>query len=190
LVIRACRQGFVCQHKCVWNHVETPALKPGLLIWNSRAGSLGAITSRFSGRAAASTPSRCREVSDRRMPHGRPGFCRRAVRTRLAAGGRWIRTIGPCREEAGLYCGDELGDRRGQPKKFCGVPMVRIHLPPAASLVQTGLPPILPRKNARVDSRAGAAANARSRLAARRRSRTGSSIWRISSSHGMGGFKH
>jgi hypothetical protein len=29
-----------------------------------------------------------------------------------------------------------------------------------------------------------------SRLAARRRSRTGSSIWRISSSHGMGGFKH
>ena len=93
MVIRACRQGFVCQHKCVWNHVETPALKPGLLIWNSRAGSLGAITSRFSGRAAASTPSRCREVSDRRMPHGRPGFCRRAVRTRLAAGGKWIRTL-------------------------------------------------------------------------------------------------
>jgi hypothetical protein len=27
-------------------------------------------------------------------------------------------------------------------------------------------------------------------LAARRRSRTGSSIWCISSSHGMGGFKH
>jgi hypothetical protein len=27
------------------------------------------------------------------------------VRRRLAAGGRWIRTIGPCREGAGLYCG-------------------------------------------------------------------------------------
>ena len=118
MVIRACRQGFVCQHKCVWNHVETPALKPGLLIWNSRAGSLGAITSRFSGRAAASTPSRCREVSDRRMPHGRPGFRRRAVRRRLAAGGRWIRTIGPCREGAGLYCGDELGGSTGAAKKI------------------------------------------------------------------------
>jgi len=29
-----CRQGFVYQHQCVWDHVETPALR--LLIWNSR----------------------------------------------------------------------------------------------------------------------------------------------------------
>jgi hypothetical protein len=27
------------------------------------------------------------------------------VRNGLAAGGRWTRTIGPCRERAGLYCG-------------------------------------------------------------------------------------
>ena len=52
------------------------------------------------------------------MPHGRPGFRRRAVRTRLAAGGRWIRTIGPCREGAGLYCGDELGGSTGAAKKI------------------------------------------------------------------------
>ena len=38
----------------------------------------------------------------------------------------------------------------------------------------------MPCKNARVDSRAEAAANSRSRLAARRRRRNGSSIWRIS----------
>jgi hypothetical protein len=38
----------------------------------------------------------------------------------------------------------------------------------------------MPCKNARVDSRAEAAANSRLRLAARRRRRDGSSIWRIS----------
>ena len=31
--------------------------------------------------------------------------------------------------------GDLRGDRDGRPKKFDGVPMVRIHLPPAASLL-------------------------------------------------------
>src|SRR5580658_10188724 len=30
--------------------------------------------------------------------------------------------------------GELQGDRRGPPKKFCGVPMVRIHSPPADSL--------------------------------------------------------
>jgi hypothetical protein len=59
------------------------------------------------------------------------------VRTRLAAGGRWIRTIGPWREGAGFCCGRRIaGDRTGAAQKGChfyGVPMVRIHLPPADS---------------------------------------------------------
>jgi hypothetical protein len=145
LVIRACRQGFVCQHKCVWNHVETPALKPGLLIWNSRAGSLGAITSRFSGRAAASTPSRCREVSDRRMPHGRPGFRRRAVRTRLAGGAKRIRTTGPpqkaksFRDHADSLPPLLLPENHRETSREG--PVVRIRFAPAASQVRTGLPP-------------------------------------------------
>ena len=41
------------------------------------------------------------------------------VRSRLAAGGRWIRTIDR-REEAGLYCGGELGGIDREAKKFCG----------------------------------------------------------------------
>jgi hypothetical protein len=39
---------------------------------------------------------------------------------RLAGGGRSIRTIGPCREGAGLYCGGELGDRRGSQENSAG----------------------------------------------------------------------
>jgi hypothetical protein len=37
-----------------------------------------------------------------RTPRGRPGRGSQ-VHTGLSAGGRWIRTIGPCREGAGLY---------------------------------------------------------------------------------------
>jgi hypothetical protein len=133
------------------------------MIWNSRAGGLGAITSRFSGRAAASTPSRCREVSDRRMPHGRPGFRRRAVRTRLAAGGRWIRTSGsachargPKAVIVGFGCMPPSLDylrlpsvdiSEGGPKRNfrnrsliprgTAQPEVRIPLPPAASQLRT-----------------------------------------------------
>src|SRR5690349_24285432 len=34
---------------------------------------------------------------------------------------RWIRTIGPCRERAALYCGGELrGDRWGSQKNLAG----------------------------------------------------------------------
>jgi hypothetical protein len=58
------------------------------------------------------------------------------VRTRLAAGGRWIRTIGPWHETAGFCCGRRIaGTERGQPKRVVSyaVPMVRIHLPPAES---------------------------------------------------------
>jgi hypothetical protein len=40
------------------------------------------------------------------------------VRSGLSAGGRWIRTIGPCREGAGLYCGGELGGLTGQAKNI------------------------------------------------------------------------
>jgi hypothetical protein len=37
----------------------------------------------------------------------------------------------------------ELEGSTGQPKKFCGVPMIRIHLPPAESRVRTRLGPQL-----------------------------------------------
>jgi hypothetical protein len=52
------------------------------------------------------------------------------------AKGKSSRTIGPYREEASSVAEDELqGIERGSPLKVvssAGVPMVRIHLPPAA----------------------------------------------------------
>ena len=59
---------------------------------------------------------------------------------RLFAGGRRIRTFGSWHERAGFCCGRRItGTERGQPKKVVSytVPMVRIHLPPAASPVRT-----------------------------------------------------
>src|ERR1700731_2963804 len=45
----------------------------------------------------------------------------------------------PVAREVGLYCGKvNWGDRRGS-QKFCGIPMVRIHLPPAESQSLAGL---------------------------------------------------
>jgi hypothetical protein len=61
------------------------------------------------------------------------------VRSCLAGGGRWIRTIGPRRERTGLCCGIRTGGiETGAAHKelfLCGVPTVRIHLPPAESRV-------------------------------------------------------
>src|SRR3984893_7533172 len=77
------------------------------------------------------------------------------VRTGLFAGGRWIRTIGPCREEVGFRCGRRIaGMEGGQPTERCffyGVPMVRIYLPPAASQRRTPKSAPLRRSSARVD---------------------------------------
>src|SRR5689334_9723982 len=46
---------------------------------------------------------------------------------------------GPCRETPGILRKVNSGDRRGA--KIAGVPMVRIHLPPAASPIRTSLTP-------------------------------------------------
>jgi hypothetical protein len=49
-----------------------------------------------------------------------PRLRRRLVRSRLFAGGRRIRTIGPCREGTGLCCGIRTGGiETGQPTKSC-----------------------------------------------------------------------
>src|SRR6202040_1715891 len=57
------------------------------------------------------------------------------VRNGLPAGGRWIRTIGPGTKEPVFVAEGELRDRARAAKKGCfyAVPMVRIHLPPAAA---------------------------------------------------------
>jgi hypothetical protein len=54
--------------------------------------------------------------------------------------GVWIRTIGPCREASRfiLRKANSVGIERFT-KEICGVPTVRIHLPPAVSL-RTSVP--------------------------------------------------
>jgi len=73
-----------------------------------------------------------RQSQDRRRNPQRDG---------LSAGGRWIQTIGSCRKRSRfiLRKANCVGIGRGT-KEICGVPMVRIHLPPAGSLLRTGLP--------------------------------------------------
>ena len=55
-----------------------------------------------------------------RRARGTSSYAESQVRNRLSAGGRWIRTIGPCREGTGLCCGIRTGgSKRGQPTKSC-----------------------------------------------------------------------
>src|SRR5580693_8158027 len=65
---------------------------------------------------------------------------RSQVRRRLAAGGRWIRTIGTAYETNLLATPFGLRNfafRNKNPALSCQGPMVRIHFPPPASHVRT-----------------------------------------------------
>ena len=61
------------------------------------------------GCGAAARPAGCPfdvpGIAGAACPFVRGSTERKPGLHRLSAGGRWIRTIGPCREGAGLYCG-------------------------------------------------------------------------------------
>ena len=64
---------------------------------------------------------------------------RHQVRTRLFAGGRWIRTIGTAYETTLLATafGPAIRLPRQKPALSCQGPMIRIHFPPASSQLRT-----------------------------------------------------
>ena len=65
----------------------------------------------FSSRPARSTSSSNATDSGGRRHRSR-------IRTRLPAGGRWIRTIGPRRERAGFCCGRRIAGPNGSQKRL------------------------------------------------------------------------